>query len=351
MPSDVMPKKHPKLTPPEREELALAEKNLLCRSHEPEDMAEVRGYDFSKGLDWEKLIDAYATTGYQASHLAEAIEVVRVREMRREKCTVYLGYTSNLVTSGLRDILRFLVQKKHVHALFSTAGGVEEDFIKCMAPFFLGKFGAAGDELRDRGINRTGNIFVPNSRYAALADFVGPILDHVTNIQVRHGRAYTPSELIRHLGKNIRHPDSIYHWAYRNRIPVFSPAITDGALGDLIYLHRFRRPEFALDVAGDITRLNHFTFNARRAGKTGAIILGSGVVKHHILNANLAFGGLDYAVYINTAHEFDGSDAGARPDEAVSWGKIAPTARSVKVSGDATLLFPLLVAKAFMRPA
>ena len=41
--------------------------------------------------------------------------------------------------------------------------------------------------------------------------------------------------------------------------------------------------------------------------------------------------GADYAVYINTGQEFDGSDSGARPDEAVSWGKIRPGAESVKV--------------------
>jgi deoxyhypusine synthase len=271
--------------------------------------------------------------------------------MRREKCAIYLGYTSNLVTSGLRDIFRFLVQKKHVHALFSTAGGVEEDFIKCLAPFFLGKFGAQGDELRRQGINRTGNIFVPNSRYTAFADFFSPILDHITDLQSRHGRPFTPSEIIRHMGKTVDNPESIYYWAYKNAIPVFCPAITDGALGDLIYLHRFKRPEFAVDVAADITKLNRFTFNAKKKGKTGAIILGSGLIKHHILNANLAFDGLDYAVYINTAQEFDGSDAGAKPDEAVSWGKIASTARAVKVFGDATMLFPILVAKTFLRPA
>ena len=42
--------------------------------------------------------------------------------------------------------------------------------------------------------------------------------------------------------------------------------------------------------------------------------------------------GAESAVYINTAQEFDGSDAGARPDEAVSWGKIKIGADSVKVS-------------------
>ena len=42
--------------------------------------------------------------------------------------------------------------------------------------------------------------------------------------------------------------------------------------------------------------------------------------------------GADYAVFINTASEFDGSDSGARPDEAVSWGKIKKSAKPVKVN-------------------
>lgn len=42
--------------------------------------------------------------------------------------------------------------------------------------------------------------------------------------------------------------------------------------------------------------------------------------------------GADFSVFVNTAAEFDGSDAGASPDEAVSWGKIKKTAKPVKVS-------------------
>ena len=41
--------------------------------------------------------------------------------------------------------------------------------------------------------------------------------------------------------------------------------------------------------------------------------------------------GADYSVYINTGQEFDGSDSGARPDEAISWGKIRMSATPVKV--------------------
>jgi deoxyhypusine synthase len=80
---------------------------------------------------------------------------------------------------------------------------------------------------------------------------------------------------------------------------------------------------------------------------TGMIILGGGVVKHHICNANLMRNGADYAVYVNTGMEFDGSDAGASPDEAVSWGKIKANAKSVKIHADATIIFPLLVAETF----
>jgi deoxyhypusine synthase len=52
-------------------------------------------------------------------------------------------------------------------------------------------------------------------------------------------------------------------------------------------------------------------------------------------------------VFVNTGQEFDGSDAGARPDEAVSWGKIKMEAKPVKVYADASLIFPLLVAQTF----
>jgi deoxyhypusine synthase len=79
------------------------------------------------------------------------------------------------------------------------------------------------------------------------------------------------------------------------------------------------------------------------------IILGGGVIKHHICNANLMRNGADYSVFINTASEYDGSDAGARPDEAVSWGKIKLDAKPVKIWAEATLVFPILVGETFAR--
>jgi deoxyhypusine synthase len=98
----------------------------------------------------------------------------------------------------------------------------------------------------------------------------------------------------------------------------------------MLFFHTFRAAprQLRIDIVEDIRRINSLALAARRAGM---IILGGGVVKHHIANACLMRNGAESAVYVNTAQEFDGSDAGARPDEAVSWGKIKPDGDSVKV--------------------
>jgi len=163
---------------------------------------------------------------------------------------------------------------------------------------------------------------------------------------VKKGTVWTPSKMIHRLGKEINHPDSVYYWAYKNNIPVYSPAITDGSLGDMLYFHSYRNPGFVVDIVGDIRGINDIALHAK---KTGMIILGGGLVKHHTANANLMRNGADFSVYINTAQEFDGSDSGARPDEAVSWGKIKMDSAPVKIYADASIIFPLLVAQTFAK--
>lgn len=253
-----------------------------------------------------------------------------------DRTTVFLGYTSNLISSGLRETLRYLVQHHHVSAIVTTAGGIEEDLIKCLAPTYLGSFSSLGSDLRAKGMNRIGNLIVPNSNYCAFEDWVVPILDQMLVEQessktTKDPLVWTPSKIIQRLGKEINNETSVCYWAYKNNIPVFCPALTDGSLGDMLYFHTFKSSPQVLDISitRDIRKINDIAMNARRAGM---IILGGGIVKHHIANACLMRNGAESAVYINTAQEFDGSDAGARPDEAVSWGKIKADGDSVKVS-------------------
>src|SRR3989344_5439815 len=128
-----------------KDNLQKAKENVLRESQEPKNYTPIKGYEFNDKLNYDKLINSFLTTGFQATNLAKAIEIVN--KMRKDKCTIYLGYTSNLVTSGLRDIFRYLVEHKLVDIIVTTAGGVEEDIIKCIEPFILGSFEADGKEL------------------------------------------------------------------------------------------------------------------------------------------------------------------------------------------------------------
>ncbi|KAJ9076250.1 Deoxyhypusine synthase [Entomophthora muscae] len=337
----------------------------------------VEGYDFEANLessgtepvvkvDYEALFKSYLTTGFQATNFGKAVNIINnMRNWRlsdepilaneseefkdeaaraKQKCKIFLGYTSNLISSGLRENFKYLAKNKMVDVIVTTAGGVEEDFIKCLGPTYLGAFDLEGKALRKQGLNRIGNLLVPNDNYCKFEDWVLPILDQMLIEQREQGVTWTPSKVINRLGKEINHPDSVYYWAYKNNIPVYCPALTDGSLGDMLYFHSHKNPGLIIDIVNDIKCMND---EAVFQKKTGVIILGGGVVKHHICNANLMRNGADYAVYINTGQEFDGSDAGAQPEEAISWGKIQQDGEHVKIHADATLIFPLIVSQTF----
>lgn len=319
----------------------VSRKNVLRKSKEISGVT-VKGYDFNSGVDYEKILDSYYSTGFQATHFAKALEIIK--KMIKNKATIFLGASSNLITSGIRDIVRWLVEKKKINVFVTTAGGIEEDIIKCLGDFKIGTFSASGEMLRQQGINRTGNILVPNSRYVKFEAFLTPILKKIYDEQKKTNKIFSVSDFIKILGREINNKESILYWAWKNNIDVYCPAITDGSIGDMIHFFMYKYPDFKIDIAGDIHKLNEFTITRE---KTGLIILGKGMMKHHILNTNMMRNGADYAVYINTGEEWDGSDSNARPDEAVSWGKVKGEA--IKVFGDATILFPLIVAKTFAK--
>ncbi len=313
----------------------------------PKNVISVKGYDFSKPFDFKNFLEFYKTTGFQATNLGVAIDLIK--KMREEKTTIILSYTSNVVTSGLRDVIAYLVKNKFVHILCTTAGGVEEDIMKCFKPFILGDFKANPKELYIRSMNRTGNIYVPDDRYIAFEKFLLPVFEKFYLRQRNEGKVVSTPELINEFGKKINDESSILYWANNNNMPVFCPGITDGAVGDVLWFFKHKHPEFKLDIADDVFNLNNLSVEAN---ETGAICLGSGLPRHYILNANIFRGGVKYAVYITTAGEGDGSTSGSKPSEAYTWGKIElfkPYEKnSVLVEGDATIIFPLLVAGAFL---
>ena len=158
------------------------------------------------------------------------------RDTAKTNCTIFLGYTSNMISCGIREYIKFLVQHKmvflfniryriflfnnsnfsfKVDCLVCTAGGIEEDFIKCLAPTISGDFNLSGSQLRTDGINRIGNLLVPNDNYCQFEDWIMPIFDQMVDEQEKNGTNWTPAKIINRLGKEINNPDSVYYWAYK----------------------------------------------------------------------------------------------------------------------------------------
>jgi len=148
-----------------------AKANIYLQSVDKLDgIAECRGYDFNEGVDYNKVFKTYINTGFQATNLGEAIvevnkmikwrlsdepiadnesEELRIMENREKvRCTIFLGYTSNMTSCGMREYIRYLCQHKMIDAIVTTCGGIEEDFMKCMAPHYIGDFYLKGRDLR-----------------------------------------------------------------------------------------------------------------------------------------------------------------------------------------------------------
>lgn len=191
----------------------------------PEGSVPVKGYDFNRGADLNAVLESMVTSGFQATNLGLAIEEIRkmlrwrlsdepispdekdhlrdpaVRQGTR--CTIFLGCTSNLVSAGTRETIRYLLQNRKVDCLVTTAGGVEEDILKCLAPHYMGDFGLKGSDLRKKGINRIGNLLVPNRNYCLFEDWLSPLLDEMLIHQQKNGTFWSPQTMIWKMGERI----------------------------------------------------------------------------------------------------------------------------------------------------
>lgn len=280
------------------------------------------------------LVKQMANTGFQATHLSQAVDLIE--KMKKEKTTIFLGFTANMMASGLRGIIKELCEKKFVDAIVTTAGSIDHDIIKSQTPYLKGAFDSDDIELHQKGINRIGNIFVETKGFEKLEEKMQAWLKEINEKE----KIVSPSRLTGFIGQKLP-KESFLHWCTKNKIPVFCPGITDGAIGLQMHFFKQENKDFVVDVTKDMKELADIVLEAN---KTSAIILGGGITKHHIIGANIIRDGLDYAVYISTAPEFDGSLSGAQTREAKSWGKIKEQGKNIQVNCDTTIALPIIIA-------
>ena len=296
-------------------------------------MEYVEDIKWEKGISLSRFVESLGKVGFQSIELGRASETII--KMKREGAKIYLSFTSNMVTSGLRGFFAQLIKLKMADVIVTTVGGIEEDMMKAMGDrFLISRFRSDDVALHEKGMNRVGNLMIPNDSYVKFEGTIRPMLEKL----YEKSKRWPVTELLRELGMMLDDRNSILYQAAKRNVPIFCPAITDGAFGFHLFMFQQDHPDFVVDVVKDFHDLLASTSYDE---KKGVIALGGGVSKHHAILGLMINGGADYAVYMTTAKETSGSMSAATTDEAKSWGKIADNADAVTVNGEATILFPL----------
>ncbi|MBI5001496.1 MAG: deoxyhypusine synthase [Euryarchaeota archaeon] len=298
----------------------------------------VRDIDIKGGMTVAALVGQFAEAGgFTATKFADAVDITK-KMLKDKDCVKFLSFPACINATGTRGVIAKMLRERMADVVITTCGTVDHDLARSWKDYYHGSFEMDDAGLRDRGVNRLGNVLVPNDSYGTIIEQkVQPFLQQMWDSGKKR---IGTKELLWKVGEMCKE-DSILYWAQRNKIPVYVPGITDGSFGAQLWLFSQEHRELCIDLMQDERELADIVFPAR---KTGALIIGGGISKHHTIWWNQFKEGLDYAVYISTAAEHDGSLSGARTREAVSWGKIGRRARHVTVDGDATILLPLLVA-------
>jgi deoxyhypusine synthase len=298
-------------------------------------MKSVKDFIWHKDMKVEELVDNFGSLGYQASELREGVEVVL--KMKRSGAKIFLTFTSNMVTSGLRGFFAQLCKMKIPDILVTTSGSIEEDIMKAMGENFkLSSFYADDTKMHEEGENRVGNLSIRNESYMKFEDKMGEMLEKIYAKKKR----ICASELLREIGLILNDENSILYQASKNNIPIYCPGIADSSFGFHLFMFQQKHKDFMVDTIQDMERV---VVDLSFDDKKGLISLGGSISKHYAVFAALLSGGFDYAVYMTTSHASSGSMSGATTQEAKSWGKIKDDAEAATINGDVTITFPLLM--------
>ena len=298
----------------------------------------VKDIEIDSNTSIEKIFEELSKSGgFESVNLSTGVEILS--EMIADKqCLKFISFVGAVVSTGLRGILKDMLKNKWFDVAITTCGALDHDIARHFSDYKEGSFTMDDNELADQDIHRLGNVLVPMDSY-------GPLIEEKMQAfleeEYQNGvKEMTTAEICKMIGKHLGE-DSFLYWAYKNDISVVVPGIMDGAVGSQIWLFTQKHNDFKLNMAGDADLLSGFIFKAE---KSGAFMIGGGISKHHTLWWNQYREGLDYAFYITTAQEFDGSLSGALVREAISWGKVTQKAKQSTLHAEVTTILPFIYA-------
>jgi len=296
----------------------------------------VEDFSITKDMQINKIFEQMSKSGgFESRNLADGLYAL-TDMIKDENCLKFLSFVAAITSTGLRGVIKDMIKKKWFDVVITTCGALDHDIARHFSNYNQGSFTMDDAELTKQNIHRLGNVLVPTESY-------GPIIEEkmqsfLEEEYAKGTREMSTEDICRMIGSHLGE-DSFLYWAYKNDVKVIVPGIVDGAVGSQIWMFSQKHTDFKLNIIKDSDTLAGLIFKAK---KSGALMLGGGISKHHTLWWNQYRNGLDFAVYITTAQEFDGSLSGALVREAISWGKVTQNAKQTTIHAELTTILPFL---------
>lgn len=288
-----------------------------------------------KNKDLKEITKQMAKSGgFESVNLVDGITILQ-KMIAEPQCTKFLSFVGAIISTGMRGIIKDMIKKNMFNCIITTCGALDHDLARSFVKYYAGDFNVDDYYLKKHNIHRLGNVFIPIENYGPLIE--SKIQDYIQEFY-KNNKEFASYELLDYIGSKLDESSFLY-WAHKNKIPVIVPGIVDGAVGNQIWLFYQNHKDMIFNILKDQTKISDIIFEAN---KTGALMLGGGISKHHALWWNQFRDGLDYAVYITTANEWDGSLSGAEVKEAISWNKVKSEAKQVTIHGEITTLLPFI---------
>ncbi|MFX1505466.1 MAG: deoxyhypusine synthase [Promethearchaeota archaeon] len=280
-----------------------------------------------------ELLAAMKNGGFTCRKVALAAELLE-EMIQDDGCTIFLGLAGALIPGGMRDILRIMIEKSMVNCIVTTGANISHDLLETSGgSHYHGSEHLDDDKLNEMQMSRIFSTLIPYESFAKFEALAQKILKNIPDQRM------SSAQFLFELGRYLDDPQSILRTAFLNKVPIFSPSFVDSMLGVQTWLFSQTAPLY-IDVLKDHSEFTKIVYETERMG---ALFLGGGVPKHFIMNGSQLHDGLSYAIQITLDRPEHGGVSGARVKEAVSWGKVASTAKWVDITSDVTLVLPLLI--------
>jgi len=216
------------------------------------------------------LLEKMEGAGFGAKQLAEAHRIWL--DMLDDNSTIYLCGTGNLITSGMRRLISYVIKNRFVDVIVVSGEVLYHDIHETLGrDHYQGHPTMVDEELESADVTRLGDVLSSAEEYQEADEWIGSVIN-----QLDLTRPYSCREFLHLMGRElaeIAHEDGILTSAYKARIPVFCPDISGSELAIGIARAKFdKKINISFDLAQDTLDMMQI---ANKARNSAMIALGS----------------------------------------------------------------------------